>query len=115
MGLGTRILHARHHLRPWSGLLGAGLGWVLSDQIGSNTSFGDCSVMSPLVALLIGLGGIAIAAFGGFLSLRAWRSEAPGVSARAFVAGTGVGAAALFSVAIFLQTAASLVIPRCYG
>lgn len=105
--------HARDHLPPWSGMIGAGLGWALSDQLGSNFIFDHCEAAHPLLMLLIGLVGLAIAIVGGLHSLPVWRDEPP--SGRRFVAGTGIGMAALFSVAILLQTVASLIIPRCYG
>jgi hypothetical protein len=100
---------------PWSGLIGAVLGWGLAHQIGSNLDSQHCEAMSPLVALLIGLAGLAIAGGGGLLSWRHHkRGEAAG-GARHFVSLLGVLAAALFSVALVWQTLSSLIIPRCYG
>lgn len=112
--MNQRLAHARDRLWPWSGLIGAGLGWLLTQQLGSDTSFGNCAVMNPLLALFIGLCGLAITAAGGVLSYLAWRGgRADG--ARWFIAAVGVGAACLFAVAILLQTVASFIIPRCYG
>ncbi|WP_340315455.1 hypothetical protein [Rhizorhabdus argentea] len=113
MGLSPALHHARAHLQPWSGMIGAGLGWVLSDQFGSNFTFDHCEAAHPVLMLVVGAIGLAIAVIGAVWSLPVWRDEPP--SGRRFVAALGVGMAALFAVAIILQTVASLIIPRCFG
>ena len=100
---------------PWSGLLGAVLGWGLAHQIGSNLDVEKCHAMSPLVALLIGLFGLSITTGGGFLSWRLYKRGEAGGGGRHFVSLLGVLVAALFSVALVWQTISSFIIPRCYG
>lgn len=100
---------------PWGGWIGAAIGWVLSDQTGSSSVFDHCQSAPPLFILLLGLLGIAAAAAGAFFSHLVWRRGSDESEVRRFVAFVGMLAAALFSIAIFLQTVASLIIPRCYG
>ena len=103
---------ARYLLTPWAGMLGAGFGWALSHQVGSDLAQDNCNAAHPIVMIVIGLVGLAIAGFGGLVSWRAIGREEGG---RRFVAYVGVLMAALFSIAIFMQTAAALVLPGCFG
>jgi hypothetical protein len=100
---------------PWAGLIGAGLGWGLTHQIGSNLTFDNCTLMSPLLAVVIGLFGISLAAGGAFLSLRLHRRGEAGGGGRHFLGLLGLMVPALFAAAIVWQTISSLIIPRCYG
>jgi len=100
---------------PWSGLIGAGTGWALAHQVGSNFDAQHCEAFSPLVALLVGLVGLAIALGGGLLSWRHYKRGEAGGGARHFVSLIGVLTAGLFSVALVWQTLSSFIIPRCYG
>jgi hypothetical protein len=106
-------------LLPWAGWIGGVLGWVLSDQIGSDLTQADCSRAQPLVMLLIGALGAAFAVAGGLTSLGAWRmpgaTDQPYAGARRFIAGTGILAAGIFLLAIIFQTMASLIIPQCHA
>ena len=106
------IDRARYLLIPWAGMIGAGFGWALSHQIGSDLVQDNCNAANPIVMILIGLIGLAIAGFGGLLSWRAIGREDGG---RKFVSFVGVLRAALFALAIFLQTAATLFLPACFG
>lgn len=112
MELRPRLRHARHALEPWSGSIGGGLGWALSHQLGSDLVTDKCGAAHPLLMILIGIIGLAIAGFGGWISWRVRPREAAG---RLFVATIGVMFAALFAIAIFMQTAATLFLPRCFG
>jgi len=103
------------HLLPWAGLIGGALGWVLSHQIGSTLIQDQCRAGGPLTMALLGLLGLAIAAIGAFFSWRLWRRQDEAQATRTFLAGLGLLAAALFSVAILFQTIAGFIIPRCLG
>ena len=102
---------ARKLLLPWAALIGAGLGWFVSQQIGSNLTFGGCARSGAIPVLLVGLAGLALAALGAWLSLGIRRGE--GEEAGRFVAGIGMLAGLLLGFAILLQTLAGLIIPRC--
>lgn len=104
--------HARVLLLPWSGWIGAGAGWALSQQIGSDFVQDHCAFAHPLLMILIGLIAIAVALGGGFIG---WRMYRGAQGARRFVGLVGAMGGVLFSVAIFLQTSTSLILPRCYG
>jgi hypothetical protein len=104
----------RHHLLPWAGLICAGLGWALTDQIGSNYAFDMCQHANPLLMGLIGLAGIVVALGGGLLSYRVWRRDGE-TDTRRFLGLVAALAGLLFSVAIIFQTISSFIIPRCFG
>ena len=93
-------------------MLGAGFGWALSHQAGSDLVTDKCHTANPVVMILIGLVGLGIACFGGLVSWRAAGNEEGG---RKFVAWVGVLMAALYSIAIVMQTLAALILPRCFG
>lgn len=103
---------ARYLLTPWSGMLGAGFGWALSHQAGSDLVQDNCNAANPVLMIVIGIIGLAIAGFGGLTS---WRAAGREEGGRRFVAYVGALMAALFSVAIFMQTAATLFLPGCFG
>lgn len=100
---------------PWSGLLAAALGWVLTHQIGSDLSFGHCEAMTPWMAALLAIFGLALAIGGGFLARRHWKRGRAGAGARHFISIVSMMAALLLSLAILWQTAALFIIPRCFG
>jgi len=98
---------------PWSGLALGTLGAGLAHQVGSDSTFQDCKVGSPLVltvAVVVGLMLIALGAFG------SWRvygadSETP---ARRMIAIVSMLACAVYTMAVILPFIAALVIPRCW-
>jgi drug/metabolite transporter (DMT)-like permease len=100
---------------PWAGQIGAGVGWALTHQLGSNLAFDRCQVMSPLTAVLILLLGVGLAGGGAFLAHIVWRRDEAESEPRRFLALVGMGMAALFSAALLWQTLSSFIIPRCYG
>jgi hypothetical protein len=99
---------------PWSGLIAVLLGWALTHQIGSNSSFDRCAATGPLPMALLGAVGIAILLAGALLSHRAWKraSETP---ARRFLGLVGTGMCGLFAAALVFQTLSSFIIPRCFA
>lgn len=111
----TGLERAKENLLPWAGHIGAGLGWGITHQLGSNLSFDRCQVMSPLAAILILLLGVALAGGGALLSHIVWRRGAAEREARRFLALLGMGMAAIFAAALAWQTISSFIIPRCYG
>jgi hypothetical protein len=107
-------------LAPWAGWLGGILGWVLSDQIGSDLAQADCTKADLPLMLLIAAVGAAIAMLGALISLRAWRGlkgdlEQPYAGARRFAAATGTLASGIFLLAIVFQALSSIIIPQCHA
>ena len=107
-------------LTPWAGWIGGVLGWMLSDQLGSDLAQANCGRADPSLMLLIGLGGAAVVISGGLLSARVWwRGPSdlgpPQGEARRFVGGTGALASCLFLLAILFQTISSFIIPQCHA
>lgn len=107
-----KVIHDR--FMPWAGLALGTFGYFLVHQVGSDSTFQDCRVGSPLIVLIAALVGLAIVALGAFGSFGVFRSEdeAP---ARRLVAIVSLLASALFVIAILLPVAASLIIPRCWA
>jgi hypothetical protein len=107
----SRRAQAKRLLLPWAALIGAGLGWFGSQQMGANLTFGGCFRSGAIPVLLICLIGLALAGAGALLSLRIWRGA--GEEAERFVAGIGMLAGLLLGFAILLQILAGLILPRC--
>jgi hypothetical protein len=107
-------------LSPWAGWAGGLLGWVLSDQAGSDLAQWNCTNAAPPLMLAIGAGGALLALAGGLVSFRVWRALSadlyePSAGTRRFIAATGALAAGIFTLAIVFQTVSSLIIPRCHA
>jgi hypothetical protein len=107
-------------LAPWAGWIGGILGWMLSDQFGSDLAQTDCTRADLPLMLAIAAVGAAIAILGALISLRVWRSlpgdlEKPYAGARRFVAATGGLAAGIFLLAIVFQALSSIIIPQCHA
>jgi hypothetical protein len=100
------------HLAPWLGMLGAAAGWFASHQAGSNVVFDDCRVGAGWFVLAVSLGGLALAAAGGFFSLDVWRRRDE-TEGRRLLGLVSALLAALAAFAIVLQAIASLILPRC--
>lgn len=104
---------ARDRFMPWAGLALGTLGAGLAHQIGSDSTFQDCRVGSPLVVIIAVAVGLVLVALG---ALGSWRvygadSETP---ARRMIAVVSIMACALYTMAIILPFIAALVIPRCW-
>ena len=98
---------------PWAGLVAGVVAAGVTHQFGSEGTFDDCAVISPIPLLLVNVLGILVVVAGALASWRTLREDSE-THARKVVAFISVGAAGLFALAIVLPTIASLVIPRCY-
>ena len=104
----------RDGFMPWAGLALGTTGYFLSHQIGSDSTFQDCTVGSPWIVVLgtvIALAVIGAGAFGSW-GIYAAREETP---ARRLVAVVGLMACALYTLGVLLPFIASLVIPPCWA
>ncbi len=110
-----RARKAGELLLPWAALLGGGIGWALSHQIGSNSVIDHCDGGRLALVLVVGLIGLALAGGGALLSLRLRRRGAAESETRRFIALVGTLVAALLALAIVLQTVSALVIASCFG
>jgi hypothetical protein len=104
----------RDGFMPWAGLALGTTGYFLAHQLGSDSTFQDCRVGSPLMVVVAMFAGLAIIGLG---ALGSWRiyaaeSETPG---RRLVATVGLLAAVLFAIGVVLPFIASMVIPRCWA
>ena len=102
---------AIEHLAPWLGMLGAALGWFLSQQFGSNAAFDDCRSGNAGFALLVGLLGLLTAVAGGYFSWDVWRRDED--TPRRFIGLVGLLLATVAGFVIILQSVAGLILPDC--
>jgi hypothetical protein len=104
----------RDGFMPWAGLALGTIGFFLAHQIGSDATFQDCRVGSPLIVILgtlIGLSAIGVGALGSW-RVYAAQDETP---ARMLIAVVGMLACALYLMGILLPFIAALVIPGCWA
>ena len=104
----------RDGFMPWAGLALGTAGYFIAHQIGSDATFQDCRIGSPLVVLLGTLLGLAIIGAGALGSWRVYAAsnEPP---ARRLVAVVGLLASALYTIGVVLPLIAALIIPRCWA
>jgi hypothetical protein len=100
---------------PWAGLFLGALGWFLHHQMGSSANYYDCRVAGT--ALVVGSGLVCgfIVAAGALISWSA--SDAPLSQPhrnRSFARIIGISSAAMFLLAIGLQTLAGALVPACH-
>ena len=99
---------------PWAGLALGTTGYFLAHQIGSDSTFQDCRVGSPMMVTLgtiLGLMVIGLGALGSW-GVYAAESETP---ARKLIAIVGLLACALYVMGIVLPLIAALLIPQCWA
>ena len=104
----------RDGFMPWAGLALGTAGYFLAHQIGSDSTFQDCTVGSPLMVIVgtvVGLAVICAGAYGSW-GVYAARAEAP---ARRLLATVSLLACVLFTIGIVLPVIAALIIPRCWA
>ena len=104
----------RDRFMPWAGLAFGTAGYFLAHQIGSDSTFQDCRVGSPLIVLLGTIIGLLVIGAGALGSWRIFGADAE-TPARKLVAIVGLMACALFALGVILPLIASLVIPRCWA
>lgn len=96
--------------QPFIGVLLAGAGWALSNQVGSDGAFDGCATGDTLT-IIASLIGLLITGAGGFYCLLSWRKDAEG--GRGFLATLGMLLALISAFAIVLQIAAGIILPPC--
>jgi hypothetical protein len=104
----------RDGFMPWSGLALGTTGFFLAHQLGSDSTFQDCRVGSPLIVILAIIIGLAIIGLGALGSWRVYAAQAE-APARRLVAAVGLLACTLFAIGVILPFIAALVIPRCWA
>lgn len=98
---------------PWSGLALGTSGFFIAHQLGSDSTFQDCRVGSPLIVTIGTIVGLIIIGLGALGSWRVYAGEGEG-QARKLVAAVGLMGCALYAIAVVLPLLAALIIPRCW-
>lgn len=103
----------RDGFMPWSGLALGTFGYFLAHQLGSDSTFQDCRVGSPLIVTIGTIAALLIIGLGALGSWRVYAAEGEG-QARRLVAIVGLLACALYAIGVVLPFIAAVVIPRCW-
>jgi TctA family transporter len=104
----------RDRFMPWAGLALGTTGYFIFHQLGSDATFQDCRVGSPLVVIIAMIIGLAMAGLGAFGSFGVFRNENEAPSRR-LISVVSLLACALFAMATILPFLASMIIPRCWA
>jgi hypothetical protein len=105
---------ARDRFMPWAGLALGTTGFFLAHQLGSDSTFQDCRVGSPLMVTIGTIAGLLIIGLGALGSWRVYGADGEG-PARRMVAIVSMLACIFFTMAVILPLIASMIIPRCWA
>jgi hypothetical protein len=108
-----RTERIRDRFMPWAGLALGTTGYFIAHQLGSDATFQDCRVGSPLIVIIGTALGLVLVALGALGSWRVYGGDGETPS-RKLVAIVSLMACGLFALATILPFIASLVIPRCW-
>ena len=104
----------RDGFMPWAGLALGTTGYFVAHQIGSDATFQDCLVGSPLIVVLGTLLGLLVLGVGALGSWRVYAAEGE-TPARKLIATVGLLSCGLYVIGIALPFIAALIIPRCWA
>lgn len=103
-------------LAPWTGLIAAGSGWGLHQQVVSEALHFDCQTTADGIGIALGMVALAIVLGGALVSWRARPAKNVPASLamlRRFVVQLSLMAAALAALGIVLQIIAGAILPGC--
>ena len=103
----------RDRFMPWAGIALGTVGFFCAHQLGSDATFQDCRVGSPMMVVVGTLVGLGLIALGALASWRIYGRDEEG-PARQLVATVSLMACALFAIAVTLPLVAAMLIPRCW-
>ena len=103
----------REGLMPWSGLALGTTGYFLAHQLGSDSTFQDCRVGSPLMVTIAMIAGLLIIGIGALGSWRVYSGDGESHSRR-LVSIVSLLSCVLYAMGVILPFIAALVIPRCW-
>jgi hypothetical protein len=103
-------------IAPWSGLIAAGAGWGLHQQLVTDALHFDCSATADGRGIALGLVALAIVVGGAFVSWRALpAADAASAedSMRRFIAHLSLMAAVLATLGLGFHILAGALLPGC--
>lgn len=103
----------RDRFKPWAGIALGTVGAGLAHQLGSDSTFQDCTAGSPTVVIIGTIVGLALIGLGVLLSWQVYGREEEGPS-RHLLATVSLLACVFFALAVVLPFIASMLIPRCW-
>jgi hypothetical protein len=106
--------------RAWAGLIVGPIVWGLHHQLGSNLSFAACDRNPHGISLIAGIIALLILATSGWLAWTSWKAaggtaDEEAEALKVFVPLLSVMAATIFSLTIFVQLLADIILPPCFG
>ncbi|HVE02207.1 MAG TPA: hypothetical protein VNB78_11020 [Sphingomicrobium sp.] len=104
----------RDGFMPWAGLALGTTGFFVAHQLGSDATFQDCTVGSPLVVIIGTIVGLLLIAAGALGSWTVYSTDGEG-PARRTIAAVSLMACGLFAIGVILPLIAALLIPRCWA
>jgi hypothetical protein len=104
----------REGFMPWAGLALGTVGYFITHQLGSDSTFQDCRVGSPMMVVVAMIVGLAIIGLGALGSWRVYAGDGETPSRR-LVSTVGLLACALYAMGVVLPFIAAMVIPRCWA
>jgi hypothetical protein len=104
----------REGFMPWAGLALGTVGYFITHQLGSDSTFQDCRVASPMMVVIAMVVGLAIIGLGALGSWRVYAGDGETPSRR-LVSIVGLLACALYTMGVVLPFVAAMVIPRCWA
>jgi hypothetical protein len=104
----------RDGFMPWAGLALGTAGYFIQHQLGSDSTFQDCRVGSPMMVIIGTVVALLIIGAGALGSWRVFASNSE-TPARRLVATISLLACALYVMGSVLPLIAAVVIPQCWA
>jgi hypothetical protein len=103
-------------IAPWAGMIAAGTGWGLHQQVVSDALHFDCSATADGTGIALGIVALAIVLAGAivsWLALPAADAPVPAATMRRFIVHMSLMAAALAALGIVFLLLAGAMLPGC--
>ena len=103
-------------IAPWAGLIAAGTGWGLHQQVVADALHFDCSATADGTGIALGIVALAIVLAGAivsWLALPAADTPASSATLRRFIVHLSLMAAALAALGIVFHLLAAAILPGC--
>jgi len=114
--MSARIRDRLSGIAPWSGLIGAGMGFALHHQVLSDALHFDCNDTAGGAGIVTGLVALIVVFGGGLVSWRALPAAdatSPAATLPRFIGHMSVMAALLATLGIALLMLAGAILPGC--
>jgi len=114
--MSTRLRDRLSGIAPWSGLIAAGAGWALHQQVVTEALHFNCNATADGTGIVLGVVALAVIVAGAIVSWRALPAAdapSPAATLRRFVVYLSLMAAALAALGVGLFILAGAILPGC--